>query len=238
MAGRAAEMVALVQDDQGSDRLDIMLVAPVPADWIRDGVSADAPSGTSLGVHALVQVVAATPLPAWSALAPAEHLLLLAGEHELGSLLIDAWSRAAAAQRDAAWAKLLLDQARNPALVAALAPDDVLAAATRHAGPGEVLDPLSITLLETVAVPWPSELRQQVAASVVALFGERRAGRHNAPLLRRLVRAMDLALLSPLAEALAGLGLSPPIDGVRDDTVDVMRFRAAMLAELLPGGQR
>jgi hypothetical protein len=77
-----------------------------------------------------------------------------------------------------------------------------------------------------------------VAASVVALFVEQRAGRHNAPLLRRLVRAIDPGLLDPLAEALAGLGLSPPLDGVRDDTVDLMRFRAGMLDELREGEKR
>src|SRR5262249_10094445 len=110
MADRARQMVAVAPDDQGLDRLDIGLVAPGPAHWRRDGVTADAPSGTSLGVAALVQVVAATPLAAWSALATPDHLLLLAREHELGSVLVEAWTRAAAAQRESTWAHLLLDE--------------------------------------------------------------------------------------------------------------------------------
>jgi hypothetical protein len=73
-----------------------------------------------------------------------------------------------------------------------------------------------------------------VAEAVVALVLERRVGRHHGPSLRRLARALDPPVLVPLAGALSGLDLPPPIDGLRDDLADRLRFRAAMLEELTP----
>jgi hypothetical protein len=52
--------------------------------------------------------------------------------------------------------------------------------------------------------------------------------------LRRLARAVDPPVLVPLAGALSGLDLAPPLDGLRDDLADRLRFRAAMLEELAP----
>ncbi len=232
MAGRALDLVRVVRDPNGQPRLDIVLVAPVPVDWERDGVGSGPPRGTSLGVHVLHQVVAATPLRAWNPLATPADLVALAAEHELGPLLVGAWAEAAAAQHDVNWARLLIDETDAPSLVAALDHLDVLAAASRHATPDGLLSPVCLALLEAVPVPWPDQLRPRTASSLVTLFLQRRAGRHSAPLLRRLIRSVDPATLGPIAEALAELSLPPPVDGVRDDVVDLVRFRAAMVDEL------
>jgi hypothetical protein len=48
-----------------------------------------------------------------------------------------------------------------------------------------------------------------------------------------LVRALDPSVLVPLANALARIDLTPPVDGVRDDVAELARFRAAMLEELV-----
>jgi hypothetical protein len=209
-----------------------VLIAPVPPDWERDGVRSAPPRGTSLGVHALHQVVSSTPLSAWKVLASPPDLLARAAEHELGSVLRSAWTEAAAAQHDARWARLLLDETRAPSLVPALDAVELLAAASREATPDELLAPLSLALLEAVPVPWSGELTDRVVRSAAALFAQHRAGRHSAPLLRRLVRTLDPQALTPVARALDELALPPPLDGVRDDAVDLVRFRAAMIEEL------
>ncbi len=232
MAARARELVRVVSDRGGRDRLDVVLLAPVPAGWERDGVSPTAPRGVSLGVHALERVVVATPLAAWDGLAAPDELIVLAAEHELGSVLLGAWAGAAAAQRDAAWARLLIDETEVPALVTALDLDDLVAVAIRRAGPDTLLTPVTLAALEALPRPWPESVGQVVVSGLLALFVDRRAGRHTAPLLRRLACSLDPAALAPAAAALAELGLSPPVDGVRDDLVDLLGFRAAMLDEL------
>jgi hypothetical protein len=77
-------------------------------------------------------------------------------------------------------------------------------------------------------------MRRRVAGALVSLFVDHRAGRHQAPLLSRVLRVADPGVLLPLAAALGRLDLAPPIDGVRDDLVVLARFRAEMLDELAP----
>ena len=54
------------------------------------------------------------------------------------------------------------------------------------------------------------------------------------PSLRRLARALDPAMLVAVSDALAPIGLPAPVDGLRDELVDLLRFRGAMLEELVP----
>ena len=77
-----------------------------------------------------------------------------------------------------------------------------------------------------------------VTEAVVALFAQRRVGRHQAPSLRRLARAVDPAVLREVAESVGVLAVPPPLDGVRDDLVDLLCFRAALREELAEGGAR
>ena len=77
-----------------------------------------------------------------------------------------------------------------------------------------------------------------MAEAVAALFAQRRVGRHQAPSLRRLARALDPAVLREVAESVGVLALPPPLDGVRDDLVDLLCFRAALREELAEGGAR
>jgi len=77
-----------------------------------------------------------------------------------------------------------------------------------------------------------------VSEAVGALFAQRRVGRHQAPSLRRLARALDPAMLREVAESVGTMALAPPLDGVRDDLVDLLCFRAALREELAEGGAR
>ena len=231
MARRAEQMVHVV-GPPGHDRFDIRLVAPLPARWERDGIDPSTPARTSLGVHVLVQVVAGTPLSWWEALAPAANLVVLAAEHELGPALLAGWTAAAIRQRRADWARLLVDETEDPALVAVLGHEDVERLALRLATADGVLTALGLATLEALRRPWPEALGPRVGEAVDALFLERRLGRHHVPSLRRLARALDPPVLLPLAGALSLLDLPPPLDGLRDDLAARLRFRAAMLEEL------
>jgi hypothetical protein len=233
MAERALEMVRVVEP-RGQRRLDLQLVAPVPAAWERDGVTSASLPGTSLGAHVLHQVVASAPLGTWAQLAPPADLVVLAAEHELGPNLLAAWAVAAARQRDAGWAQLLVDEIADPGLAGALAPADLTTATVRQATPDNLLAPLTLALLEALPPPWRSNIRKQVSTALISLFIDRRVGRHHAALLARLVRALDPPVLVPLANALGRIDLAPPLDGMRDDVAELARFRAAMLEELAP----
>jgi Family of unknown function (DUF5691) len=237
MARRAARMVE-TSGPAGHDRFEIALVAPVPASWARDGIDAAAPPGTSLGVHVLRQVVAGTPLGWWEAQAPPAHLIVLAAEHELGSVLLAGWSTAAVRQRDPRWARVLIGEAPEPGLVAVLEAADLVHLAVDVGTPEQVLTPVALAAFEALPVPWPAEVRLGVSEALGALFGERRVGRHHAPSLRRLARALDPAVLREMAESLGVLALPPPLDGVRDDLIDLLCFRAALREELAEGGAR
>jgi hypothetical protein len=231
MARRVEQMVRVVGPD-GRDRFDLRLVAPVPARWERDGIDAAVPPGTSLGTHVLAQVVAGTPLSWWDGLGPAPHLVVLASEHELGPVLLAGWAAAAVRQRRPDWARLLVEETAEPALVPVLDREALEQLARRAATADRVLSALGLATWEALARPWPEPLGSQVAEAVIALFLERRVGRHHGPQLRRLARALDPPVLVPLAGALSGLDLPPPVDGLRDDLAERLRFRAAMLEEL------
>jgi hypothetical protein len=218
----------------GQDAFDVRLVSPLPSDWERDGMSSAAPRGTSLGVHVLRQVVAAAPLATWDALGPPGHLIALAGEHELGAELLAGWVTATERQRDATWARLLVDESGDPGLVPVLPAADLAPLAARVVTAEQVLTPLSLAVLPALPVPWPAEVRRAAMVAVVGLFAQRRTGRHQAPLLRRLGGVLDPTVLTPLAEELQAIGLTPPLDGVRDDLVDLLTFRAGLLDELAP----
>jgi hypothetical protein len=239
MARRAARMVE-ISGPPGHDRLEITLVAPLPPSWARDGIDAAAPAGTSLGIHVLRQVVAGSPLGWWEAQAPLAHLLVLAAEHELGPVLLAGWSTAAVHQRDPRWARLLIGAAAepDPGLVAVLEPADLERLAVEVGTPREVLTPVALAAFEALPEPWSAAVRSGVIDAVGAIFAERRVGRHHAPSLRRLARTLDPAVLREVAGSLGLLALPPPLDGVRDDLVDLLCFRAALREELAEGGAR
>jgi hypothetical protein len=45
-------------------------------------------------------------------------------------------------------------------------------------------------------------------------------------------------MLREVAESVGTMALPPPLDGVRDDLVDLLCFRAALREELAEGGAR
>jgi Family of unknown function (DUF5691) len=237
MARRAARMVQ-IGGPAGHDRFEIALVAPVPPSWARDGIDAAAPPGTSLGVHVLRQVVAGTPLGWWEEQAPIPHLVVLAAEHELGPVLMAAWSAAAVRQRDPRWARVLVGEVEAADLVALLEPADVVQLAVDTGTVEQVLTPVALAAFETLPAPWPTKVRVGVTDAVGALFAQRQVGRHQVPSLRRLARALDPSLLREVAESIGVLALPPPLDGVCDDLADLLCFRADLHEELAEGGAR
>ena len=131
---------------------------------------------------------------------------MLAAEHELGPALLAGWTAAAIRQRRADWARLLVDETEDPALVAVLGQEDVERLALRLATADGVLTALGLATLEALRRPWPEALGPRVGEAVDALFLERRLGRHHVPSLRRLARALDPPVLLPLAGALSAAG--------------------------------
>ena len=114
----------------------------------------------------------------------------------------------------------------RPALRVALVGDrdQLLAIVVRRTTPEELLTPLTIAALGAHSTPWPADVRRRASGALIALFVDRRAGRHQGPLLSRLVRTLDPGVLRPLARALDRVDLPPPLDGVRDDVIELARF--------------
>ena len=193
-AGRA-RMVEIA-GPAGHDRFEIALVAPVPPSWARDGIDAAAPAGTSLGVHVLRQVVAGSTLGGWEALAPlgAPHRAGRRARAGCGAARGLGHGRRPPARRRAgpvSWS------ARRPIPASCRAAGGRRGAdrgATRDGRPGVDAARARRRSRRSRAVAGAGAAARWPRRSS-ALFAERRVGRHQAPLLRRLARALDPAVL-------------------------------------------
>jgi hypothetical protein len=151
-------------------------------------------------------------------------------------VLVSGWSVAAVGQRDGRWARLLVDETGAPGLVSVLAEDDLARVVTASVTVERVLTPLALAALEALPHPWPVAVRADIIDAVVSLFVERRVGRHQTPSLQRLARTLEPALLREMADAIAALSVPPPTDGLRDDLVGLLCFRAGLRDELAARG--
>lgn len=168
MRQRAHAAVRLVPTDPA--RLAVRPPEELDAALRRDGVGATPAHGAGAGAWLLEEVVAGTPLDSWTELEPSGYLALARGNDWAGPLL-HGWAKAAIAQGDARWAATLLAQDSGvlreavrwdlhlvlpPAALARLAAEALRAedgSAHRllalHPGPWP--EPLSVTVLETIA---------------------------------------------------------------------------------------
>jgi Family of unknown function (DUF5691)/SWIM zinc finger len=177
MANRAEAIVRLDRRSFGRDRLIVTPPEELDADLRRDGVGATPARGIGIGAWLLEEIVAGTPLDAWTGRferGPAAILELARG-HDWETPLLHGWAKAAIAQGDAAWASALVaNDAHNKAAglreavrwdlhlllppvelahIAAdfLRRDDHLANRLLAIHPGVWPDELAITVIETIA---------------------------------------------------------------------------------------
>ncbi|POM23287.1 hypothetical protein BTM25_44400 [Actinomadura rubteroloni] len=197
----------------------------------------------------LREILARTPLATWPdvfALPPAEILALpVTSGAEPGRGARDVHlglARAALWQRDAVWARALLDGGvllDAPAVLADLA--GVLPPAERAGAAAGLVrwiaDPkvLAEQVLARLPSPWTGDLAATVAGTIATLL-DRPAGTANTA-LRALARdaghRLDPALADRYADRFAGLG-TPETVTVRDALVATLRYRHAMVKELHP----
>jgi hypothetical protein len=245
MAERALGAVTLAAD--GSH----LLVAPPGAcdeRMRRDGITPTSPTGREERAWWLGEVLAATPLAAWTTafgLTPGRLLALpvldaVDGDDRWQAELREAWARAAVRQHDAPWARVLLGpvprRARRvfegaPAKLLAVLPPVERAAWTaaflRSHGLGDAFQ-----LLGACAVPWTPPLSTAVVAAL-----ERAASAGSYPWSHSGVLGLTERSLAPAAApAVAALAADAAPDTAWSETfarlAGTLEFRAAMLAEL------
>jgi hypothetical protein len=177
MTARTEAIVRLDRRAFGRDRLIVAPPEELDADLRRDGVSATPARGVGISAWLLEEIVAGTPLGAWTERFdrdPAAILEVTRG-HDWETPLLHGWAKAAIAQRDPSWASALVaNDAHNkaaglreavrwdlhlllpPAELAHIAADflrrdDHLANRLLAIHPGDWPDELAITVIETIA---------------------------------------------------------------------------------------
>lgn len=203
----------------------------------RDGIGPKPPAGIGERAWWLEEVLARAPLSAWP-MSP-ESLLAAVDGSDWAATVHRGLARAAATQRDPAWAVALLDRLGDGArereiakdLYPLLPPDEVVARATRALASGTVagLGPL----LDNCPRPWPPELARLVLAGFSDLAQHtqmRGALYHLARLAALRLPPTAAASAGQLAESLSWVeGVDPvPLEML----VRVLSFRHAMAQEI------
>ncbi|BCY13898.1 SWIM zinc finger family protein [Actinoplanes sp. L3-i22] len=168
MRQRAHTAVRLVLSDPA--RLAVQPPEELDAALRRDGVGATPAHGTGAGAWLLEEVVAGAPLDSWTELEPSGYLALARG-NDWATPLLHGWAKAAITQGDARWAATLLAADAGvlreavrwdlhlvlpPGVLARLAAEalrteDGTAHRLLALHPGPWPEPLSVTVLETIA---------------------------------------------------------------------------------------
>lgn len=164
LTARMADRLGPLVTTSGRLRKTITVALPedLGATAVRDGLTEKgAPPTTGPRAWLLIQVIAATPLAFWEerADAPPERIVR---QHGGQTELLDGWVRAAAVQRDAAWARALLDQRPDPVLLGALPAADAHAALP--AVIGRVADAALAGVVAAAPGPWPLPTSRAVVA--------------------------------------------------------------------------
>ncbi|MFC1417084.1 DUF5691 domain-containing protein [Streptacidiphilus cavernicola] len=246
MAERARQAVRLAATAEGP-RLTVRPPTACDAAMLRDGIPGSSPTGRADRAFWLGEVVAATPLVTWQReFGPPEQVLALPVSDTWAAELRDAWSRAAVRQNDAGWARALL--AHDPAagraaggsakLLGVLAPAErahwTAGYLDRHGqdphGLGEAFQ-----LLVACPAPWPEPLGDAVLRALARVAeGGGYPWSHSG-----VLGVAERALAPEAAEALDALAerTGSAWAEVFNRLAATLRLRAAMLAELAPGGQ-
>jgi len=244
MAERATAAVRLERRTFGRDRLVITPPAELTAELRRDGVAAQPARGTGVQAWLLEEVIAGTPLPAWTAAfgRDAAAVVDLARGNDWETPLLHGWAKAAIVQGDSAWASALVrnDARENTAglreavrwdLHLLLPPADLARIAADFL---RREDHLAHRLLAVHPGAWPDEL----AVAVIETIAHRaRTDRHSwqlAELCRAAALAMPPAYASHVSKLAAQLDHdSADPSRVRPvaDLARILTFRHEMLQE-------
>ncbi|HLT10771.1 MAG TPA: DUF5691 domain-containing protein, partial [Micromonosporaceae bacterium] len=237
-------------------RLVVTPPAAFDAGMRRDGLTASPPHGGGVRGWWLEEIVAHTPLAAVTELSPAEFVALPAPPEWRDSVQ-RGLARAAASQRDGAWAAALLDAQQSgeragpddlaTSLYAVLDPTELV----RRAARAIAEEPANawVSLLQRCPGPWPDELARLALAALERLPGApgrtARTGAEEVRAARQLLRDLDrlcdhtaLALPPALAAETAGLAqraASSDLPELYVDSLDrlatIMEFRQRMSLE-------
>ncbi|GAA2895242.1 hypothetical protein GCM10010443_68320 [Actinoplanes cyaneus] len=235
MRQRAHAAVRLVLSDP--PRLAVQPPDELEAVLRRDGVGATPAHGAGAGAWLLEEVVAGAPLDSWTELEPSGYVALARGNDWAGPLL-HGWAKAAITQGDARWAATLL-AADAGALREAVCwdlhlvlPPDALARLAAEALRAE--DGSAHRLLALHPGPWPEPLSVTVLETIAH---RARTDRHTWQ-LGELCRTAALAMPPAYADLTGRLAaqLEPEVDPSRvrpvADLARTLTFREEMLREL------
>ncbi|HEX8103769.1 MAG TPA: DUF5691 domain-containing protein [Solirubrobacteraceae bacterium] len=228
----AARMAARLRPliECGRRELTVALPGPELDDASRrDGLTLRAPARTGRAAWILHQLVAAAPLDVWTEACdrPPAKVVAMKVRDRMGDALAAAWTEAAARQRDAAWARALLDRGKAAAqqlapLLAIVPPEaaeaHVAARLPRQAAGAE-------PLLPHVPPPWSEAFTALVFKTGLAQPSPaawlRAAGRHGAP-----------SFAPRAAAALERLDPASAAARHARDAAGLLDFRRAMLSTL------
>ena len=244
MAARAGDCVR----PQGSGRIGVRPPATCDRSMRRDGIAPRPPAGTGERAWWLEEILARTPLPTW----PAPREFLTRG-------MADSWAptvrrglaRAAAAQRDPAWAAALLapltadvasrgrpdDRLLLEALYQALPADDLAGAATAalRRGLGEAREIGVEQVLGMCPRPWPPAVVEAVFAALADQLGRPGASWRAAGLCERAALGFPAGAAPRVVALVDRLRSDRPHDrglAAADRLAATLQFRHDMLEEL------
>lgn len=195
MAERALACVRLERRSLGRDRLVVTPPAEFDAGMRRDGVQPRAPQGVGPQAWLLEEVIARTPLDTWTTAfdRPPADVLALPANDDWTLTVHKGMARAAATQRDAVWAVLLVDTVSDDVLAAQLYDALPPAELARHAARELRRDPIRAhRLIAMQAGAWPDELAAAVLEAIEALASGQRHAWHIGELCRSAAPSMPV----------------------------------------------
>ncbi|QMU79259.1 hypothetical protein GXW83_29695 [Streptacidiphilus sp. PB12-B1b] len=238
MAQRALACVVLSGTADGP-RLTVHPPTACDAAMQRDGIAAASPTGRADRAFWLGEIVAATPLDAWTgAYGSPDELLALPVSDAWQQDLRDAWARAAVRQGDARWARALLALPAEDSipvgsaakLLAVLGPEERADWTTGFLAGHGLAD--AFQLLVACTAPWPQPLGRAVLgalAQVAAAGGYPWSHSGVIGVAERSLPPEAAAELAALAE-----GAVPAWSETFTRLGATLHLRATMLAELQP----
>jgi len=246
--GRMATRAGACVDLSRPGRVGISPPAGCDRSMVRDGIAPRPPAGMGERAWWLEEVLARTRLNRWPD--PAAFLARRVSD-EWGATVRRGLARAAAAQRDPAWAAALVDQLTSDvvahgrpedrllleALYQALPPEDLAAQATAILGRG-LVGATAVGVEQVLALcpaPWPPAVADAVFGAIADQLGHRTGGWRLAGLCE-LAALRVPASFTPravaLLESLRTTGPNHPAGPVVERLAATLRYRHDMLKEL------
>ncbi|GAA3449291.1 DUF5691 domain-containing protein [Dactylosporangium matsuzakiense] len=211
----------------------------------RDGIVARPPAGVGERAWWLEELLTRTPLTVWG---EPEEFLALPVTEEWVAVLRRGLARAAAGQRDPAWATALTGRLTEEVAAGGRPDDRLLLEALYDALPSDALSALAVAVLrrglagaaavgvehvlELCPRPWPEPLVEAVFAALDDLSGRRSAGWRLAGLCELAALRLPADTAARATTMAAALPSDDPMSSIVGRFADTLRFRDDMLAEL------